>query len=104
MGSRTCPQCGLISPLSASRCDCGHNFATGVGGAAPSCLTPTVVGVVVGGLIGGGVVGVLRSPYSWSSGEAIAANIGVFIGAAVPAAALGCLIGAAWPRRRSRSR
>jgi hypothetical protein len=33
MGSRTCPKCGLISPLSASRCDCGYNFETGAVGA-----------------------------------------------------------------------
>src|SRR5262245_54487324 len=38
MGSRTCPQCGLLSPPSASRCDCGHNFDTGVGGDASRLL------------------------------------------------------------------
>lgn len=26
--SRDCPRCGLLSPASASRCDCGYDFAT----------------------------------------------------------------------------
>jgi len=30
--SKSCPVCGLLSPAIATRCDCGHDFSSGLGG------------------------------------------------------------------------
>ena len=29
--AQECPQCGIVSPPGARRCDCGHDFVTGLG-------------------------------------------------------------------------
>lgn len=43
---RTCPKCGLISPSTTERCDCGYDFAAGVSRrpqSAPAPVRPPTV-------------------------------------------------------------
>lgn len=44
-----CPNCGLINPDDAQRCDCGYNFDKGIVFARPS--QPKGVGAIEGGVV-----------------------------------------------------
>src|SRR5256885_1412873 len=61
MASKRCPQCNLVNPASAERCDCGFSFSDGTMGASLNArlggpthhvdATPRTSGMAVAGFV-----------------------------------------------------
>jgi hypothetical protein len=48
---KECPKCGLVTPDSADRCDCGYDFRNGMV-RSPSLLAKTAIRSVIKGVAG----------------------------------------------------